>query len=91
MPINTIKDPFKCIHFNKEQGQKNGKPCSLHGKCMPFYYECECNDYSTEELEFPKYYNYNYDDETYYEVNAPLHDHYSYNYQENAWYENIID
>lgn len=41
-------------------------------------------------MEYPKYYNYDYSEEKYYEVAQPLHDHYHYVYEENAWYEDLL-
>lgn len=41
-------------------------------------------------MEYPKYYNYDYQKEEYYEVAQPLHDHYHYVYEKNAWYEDIF-
>lgn len=40
--------------------------------------------------EFPKYYNYDYQKEEYYEVDHPYHDHYHFVYEENAWYEDLL-
>lgn len=40
--------------------------------------------------EYPKYYNYDYQKEEYYEVAQPHHDHYHYVYEENAWYEDLL-
>lgn len=40
--------------------------------------------------EMPKYYNWDYDMECYYQVSGPAHDHYTYNIQTNSWYENVL-
>lgn len=40
---------------------------------------------------YPKYYNYNYDTKSYYEVSGPMHDHYTYKFVENAFYEDILE
>ena len=41
-------------------------------------------------MEYPKYYNYDYEKGEYYEVVQPFHDHYHFVYEENAWYEDIF-
>lgn len=41
-------------------------------------------------MDYPKYYNYDYQKKEYYEVAHPFHDHYHYVYEKNAWYEDIF-
>ena len=36
------------------------------------------------------YFNFDYDENRYYEVDAPMHDHYTYDVETNAWYEVIL-
>lgn len=38
-----------------------------------------------------KYYNYNYETQTYYGIPFPEHDHYTYKYEDDSWYEDIIN
>lgn len=39
------------------------------------------------KYEYPKYYNYDYNMNEYYEVSGPEHDHYAYDYKTNSYYE----
>lgn len=38
----------------------------------------------------PRYYNFDYDENRYYEIDWPMHDHYIYDVVTDAWYEVIL-
>lgn len=51
-PKNTkvIDEPVICKHFSVENGNKNGRPCDIHGVCNPYFSRFGCNDYEEENL-----------------------------------------
>lgn len=46
-----INDPDICKHFSVLRLKTNGKPCDIHGECLPFSTQCSCSDYDEDNLE----------------------------------------